>query len=102
MVVRAINKQETLVQYFEPSQYISQSDVIRRESYIKQFDKEAYMWIGVFCSCGRTKKTNDRVLKDVTSFLSNSTRPSNSTRKWGLKPPKEKLVKDEAISYNEG
>jgi hypothetical protein len=102
MVVREINKQEPLLQFFEPSQYISKSDVIRRASYIKCFDKEAYMWIGEFCLRGRTKKTNARVLKDVTSFFSNSTGPSNSTRQWGLKPPEEKLVKDETISYNEG
>jgi hypothetical protein len=60
------------------------------------------MWIGVFCPRRRTKKKNARVLKDVTSFLSNSTGPSNSTRKWGLKPLEEKIVKDEAIIYNEG
>jgi hypothetical protein len=40
--------------------------------------------------------------RDVTSFLSNSTGPSNSTQQWGLKPPEEELVKDEIISYNEG
>ena len=40
--------------------------------------------------------------KDITLFLSNSTGPSNSTQQWGLKPPEEKLVKDEAIRYNEG
>jgi hypothetical protein len=34
--------------------------------------------------------------------LKNSTGPSNSTRQWGLKPPEEKLVKDQAINYNEG
>jgi hypothetical protein len=84
------------------SQYISKSDVIRRASYIKCFDKEAYMWIGEFYPRGRKKKTNARVLKDVTSFLSNRTGPSNCTRQWGLKPSKEKLVKDETISYNKG
>ena len=47
-------------------------------------------------------KENARVLKDVTSFLSNSTRPSNSTQQWGLKSLEEKIVKDEVISYNEG
>jgi hypothetical protein len=46
----------------------------------KAIDIETYMWIGGFCPCGRIKKTNARVLKDVTSFLSNSTGPSNSTR----------------------
>jgi hypothetical protein len=102
MVVREINKQEPLLHFFEPSQYISKSDVIRRASYIKCFDKEAYMWIGEFYPCGRTKKTNACVLKDETSFLSNSTRPSNSTRQWGLNPLEEKLVKDETIIYNEG
>jgi hypothetical protein len=59
------------------------------------------MWIGGFFLCGITKKTNARVLKDVISFLSNSTGPSNNTRQWGLKPSEEKLVKDEAIGYNE-
>jgi hypothetical protein len=42
------------------------------------------------------------VLKDVTSFLSNNTGPSKSTQQWGLKPPKEELVKVEIVSYNEG
>jgi hypothetical protein len=60
------------------------------------------MWIGGFCPCGRTKKSNARDLKGVTSFLSNSTGPSNSTQQWGLKPLEEELVKDEIISYNEG
>jgi hypothetical protein len=55
----------------------------------------------VFLS-GGSKKKNVGVLKDVTSFLSNSTGPSNSTQQWGLKSPEEKLVKDEVISYNEG
>jgi hypothetical protein len=96
MVVREINKQEPLLQFFEPSQYISKLDVIRRASYIKCFDKEAYMWIGEFFPLGRTKKTNARVLKYVMSFL------SNSIRQWDLKPPGEKPVKDETISYNEG
>jgi hypothetical protein len=60
------------------------------------------MWIGGFCLHGGSKKTNAHVLKDITSFFSNSTGPSNSTQQWGLKSPEEKLVKDEAISYNEG
>jgi hypothetical protein len=60
------------------------------------------MWVGGFCLHGRTKKTNARVQKNITSFLSNSTRPSNSTQQWGLKPPEEELVKDETINYNEG
>jgi hypothetical protein len=60
------------------------------------------MWISGFCPRGGTKKTNTHVLKDVTSFLSNITGPSNSTQQWGLKSPEEKLVKDEVISYNEG
>jgi hypothetical protein len=51
---------------------------------------------------GNQKKENTRVLEDVTSFLSNRTGPSNSTRQWGLKSPEEKLVKDEIIGYNEG
>jgi ribosomal protein S6 len=59
------------------------------------------MWISGFCLCGESKKTNARVLEDVTSFLSNSTGPSNSTQQWGLKSLEEKLVKDEIISYNE-
>jgi hypothetical protein len=60
------------------------------------------MWISGFCPRGESKKTNACVIKDVTSFLSNNTRPSNSTQQWGLKSPEEKLVKDEIISYNEG
>ena len=60
------------------------------------------MSVDGFFSRGGTNKTNARVLKDVSSFLSNSTGPSKSTQQWGLKPPKEELVKDEIISYNEG
>jgi hypothetical protein len=56
----------------------------------------------VFSMWGNQKKANARVLEDVTSFLSNSTGPSNSTQQWGLKSPEEKLVKDEIIGYNEG
>jgi hypothetical protein len=48
------------------------------------------------------KKENAHILEDVMSFLSNSTRPSNSTQQWGLKSLEEKLVKDEIIGYNEG
>jgi hypothetical protein len=62
MVVRAINKQEPLLKFLN-FKYISQSNVIKRASYIKKFDKEAYMWIGGFCPRGRTKKTNAHVLK---------------------------------------
>ena len=51
---------------------------------------------------GNQKKEDTRVLEDVTSFLSNSTGPSNSTQQWGLNSPEEKLVKDEIIGYNEG
>jgi hypothetical protein len=60
------------------------------------------MWVGGFCPLGGTNKTNARVLKDISSFLSNSTGPSNITQQWGLKPPEEELVKYEIISYNEG
>ena len=61
------------------------------------------MWVRGFCPRGGIKKkANARVLKDVTSFLSNSTRPSNSTQQWGLKSPEETLVKDEITGYNEG
>ena len=60
------------------------------------------MWVGGFFPCGGTNKTNSHVLKDITSFLSNNTRPCNSNQQWGLKPPEEELVKDELISYNEG
>ena len=60
------------------------------------------MWISGFCPHGESKKTNARVLKDVTSFLSNNTGPSNSIQQWGLKSAEEKLVKDEIINYNEG
>jgi ribosomal protein S6 len=56
----------------------------------------------VFSTWGIKKKENARVLEDVTSFLSNSTGPSNSTQQWGLKSLEEKLVKDEVIGYNEG
>jgi hypothetical protein len=60
------------------------------------------MWVSGFCLRGGKKKANAHVLKDVTSFLPNSTGPSNSTQQWGLKSPEEKLVKDETIGYNEG
>jgi hypothetical protein len=60
------------------------------------------MWVRGFCPWGNQKKENTRVLEDVTSFLSNSTGPSNSTQQWGLKSLEEKLVKDETIGYNEG
>jgi hypothetical protein len=60
------------------------------------------MWIGGFFPRGGTIKTNARVLKDISSFLSINTRPSNRTQQWGLKPPEEELVKVDAISYNEG
>jgi hypothetical protein len=86
-------------QYIYPNQ-----TVIRGTSYIKcVFEKEAYIWVRGFCPCGESKKkTNAHVLEDVTSFLSNSTGPSNSTQHWGLKSLEEKLVKDEIIGYNEG
>jgi hypothetical protein len=103
MVVRVIKKQEPLLQILNFTQYIyPNQNVVRSASYIKWFEKEAYMWISGFCPCGESKKTNARVLEDVTSFLSNSTGPSNSTQQWGLKSPEEKLVKDEIIGYNEG
>ena len=57
---------------------------------------------GVLSAWGEQKKANARVLEDVTSFLSNSTRPSNSTQQWGLKSPEETLVKNEITGYNEG
>jgi len=60
------------------------------------------MWIGGFCPCGGKIKTNARVLKDVSSFLSNNTGPSKRTQQWGLKPSEEELVKVKIISYNEG
>jgi hypothetical protein len=57
----------------------------------------------VFVCVGESKKKkNARVLEDVTSFLSNSTGPSNSSQQWGLKSPEETLVKDEITGYNEG
>jgi hypothetical protein len=61
------------------------------------------MWVsGFYPRGGIKKKANAHVLEDVTSFLSNSTGPSNSTQQWGLKSLEEKLVKDEIIGYNEG
>jgi hypothetical protein len=70
MVVRVINKQEPLLLFLNFTQYISKSNVIRSASYIKNFDKEAYMWISGFCLRGGTKKKNENVLKYVISFLS--------------------------------
>jgi hypothetical protein len=97
------NKQEPLLQILNFTQYIYlNQNVIRSASYIKCFEKEAYMWISGFFPCGESKKTNAHVLKDIVSFLSNSTGPSKSTQQWGLKSSEEKLVKDEIISYNEG
>jgi hypothetical protein len=55
----------------------------------------------VLSTWGNQKKSNARVLEDVTSFLSNSTGPSNSSQQWGLKSPEETLVKDEVTGYNE-
>jgi hypothetical protein len=60
------------------------------------------MWVGGFYPHGETNKTNSRVLKYVSSFLSNRTIPSKSTQQWGLKPTEEELVKNEIVSYNEG
>jgi hypothetical protein len=60
------------------------------------------MWVGGFCPHWGTIKKNYCILKDVSSFISNSIRPSKSTQQWGLKPPKEELGKVEIISYNEG
>jgi ribosomal protein S6 len=57
---------------------------------------------GVLSAWGNQKKENARVLEDVTSFLSNSTGPSNSIQQWGLKSLEETLVKDETVGYNEG
>jgi hypothetical protein len=57
----------------------------------------------VFVHMGESKKkANAHVLEDVTSYLSNSTGPSNSTQQWGLMSLEETLVKDEVIIYNEG
>jgi hypothetical protein len=56
----------------------------------------------VLFAWGNQKKENAHVLENVTSFLSKSTGPSNSTQQWGLKSPEETLVKDETIGYNEG
>jgi hypothetical protein len=84
-------------QYIYPNQ-----TVIRCASYINE--KEAYMWVRGFLSAwgNQKKKTNARVLEDVTSFLSNSTGSSNSSQQWGLKSPEETLVKNEITGYNEG
>jgi hypothetical protein len=97
------NKQDPLLQILNFTQYIYlNQNVIRSASYIKCFEKNAYMWISWFCPHGESNKKNARVLQDVTPFFSNSTGPSNSTQQWGLKSLEKKLVKDEIISYNEG
>jgi hypothetical protein len=81
MVVRVINKQDLLLQILNFTQYIyPNQNVIRSASYIKWFEKEVYMCISGFCPRGESKKTNAHVLTDITSFLSNSTVPSNSTQ----------------------
>jgi hypothetical protein len=52
-----------LVANFELTQYIyPNQNVVRSASYIKWFEKEAYMWISGFCPHGESKKTNDHVL----------------------------------------
>jgi hypothetical protein len=86
---------------FTPYIYPNQP-VIRYASYIN--GKETYMWVReFFVRVGESKKkANARVLKDVTSFLSNSTGSSNSSQQWGLKSPEETLVKIEITGYNEG
>jgi len=100
--MRAINEQESFVYNFWT--FIIYLKIVCNHKRIihKSIDKETYVWVGSFFLPGRTKKTNDRVLKDVTSFLSNSTGPSNITQEWGLKPPEEELVKDKITSYNAG
>jgi hypothetical protein len=51
-----INKSLCL-QFFELyTIYISKSNVIRNASYIKCFDKEAYMWINGFVRVGKQRK----------------------------------------------
>jgi hypothetical protein len=78
MMMRVINEQETLSNLIFT---IYLPIVCNHTNNIhKSIDKEAYMWVGGFCLHGRTKKTNARVLKEVTSFLSNNTGPSNSTQ----------------------
>jgi hypothetical protein len=87
------------------TQYIySNQTVIRCASYIKCVLKKKHIYVGkwVLSTWGIKKKAIVHVLEDVTSFLSNSTGPSNSTQQWRLKSLEEKLVKDEIIGYNEG
>jgi hypothetical protein len=55
-----------------------------------------------FFHVGEQVKTNDCVVKYVSSFLSNITEPSKITQQWGVKPSEEELVKVEIISYNKG
>ena len=69
---------------------------------IHKWKRSIYVGKWVLSAWGIKNKENARVLEDVTSFLSNSTGPSNSTQQWGLKSLEEKLVKDEIIGYNEG
>jgi hypothetical protein len=70
-----------VLQIFIFTQYIyPNQNVVISASYIKCFEKEAYMWISGFGPCGESTKTNAHVLEDVMSFLSNSTGPSNSTQ----------------------
>jgi hypothetical protein len=82
--------------------YISKSNCNQMCIIHKMRKRSIYMGKWVFSTWGNQKKENARVLEDVTSFLSNSTGPSNSTQQWGLKSLEEKLVKDEIIGYNEG
>jgi hypothetical protein len=81
--------------------YISKSNC-NQMCIIHKWKRSIYVGKRVLSVWGNQKKENARVLEDVTSFLSNSTRSSNSSQQWGLKSPEEKLVKNEITGYNEG
>jgi hypothetical protein len=100
--MREINEQESLFMIFWTFTIYLTIAFNHKRIIHKSIDKEAYMWVGRFCPCEEQRKQNAPVLRDVTSFLSNSTGPSNSTQQWGLKPLEDEIVKDEVISYNEG
>jgi hypothetical protein len=56
MVMREINEQESLSMIFGPSQYISQSYVIKRESYINQLIKKHICGQAIFVVVGEQRK----------------------------------------------
>jgi hypothetical protein len=66
--------------------YISKSNC-NQMCIIHKWKRSIYVDKRVLSAWGNQKKENAPVLEDVTSFLSNSTGPSNNSQQWGLKSP---------------